>query len=122
MQAKFYVCRTTVNRRGSGLGFHTAAERPHVGVLRVDLGDVGHPLAQHVDGDLVVVAVLELRSLVSRTPHLRLAVGWRERGREGETSLQLKSHSTSMQTTSKKITSIGYTLSMKYFRLSVRVV
>lgn len=57
----------------------TAAERSHLGVLRVDLRDVGDPLAQHVHGDLVTVLVLPVGGLVASSLHLRSTVGWRRR-------------------------------------------
>lgn len=56
--------------------FLTASQRPHLGVLRVHLGDVGHALAQHVHGDLVAVLVLPVGRLVARPLHLGPAVGW----------------------------------------------
>lgn len=67
----------------------TAAERSHLGVLRVDLRDVGDPLAQHVHGDLVTVLVLPVGGFVASSLHLRSTVGCAGRrvqareGREG---------------------------------------
>lgn len=56
----------------------TAAQWPHLSVLRVDLGDVGHAFAQHVHGDLIAVLIHPVSCFISRPLNLRLAVGWRE--------------------------------------------
>lgn len=56
----------------------TAAQRSHLCVLRVDLRDVGDPLAQHVHWDLVTVLVLPVGRLVASSLDLRPAVSCRE--------------------------------------------
>ena len=60
----------------------TAAQGPHLSVLRVHLRDVCHPLAQHVHWDLVAVLVLPVGRLIARPLHLGPAVGWGQRSRE----------------------------------------
>lgn len=62
----------------------TAAQRSHLGVLRVDLRDVGDPLAQHVHRDLVTVLVLPVGRLVASSLHLRSTVGWLQAGEGGD--------------------------------------
>lgn len=52
----------------------TAAQRPHLGVLRVHLRDVGDAAAQDVHGDVGAVLVAPVGRLVARAQHLRAAV------------------------------------------------
>ena len=59
--------------------FLTAAERPHLSVLRVDLRDVRHAFAQHVHGDLVAVLIHPVSRFVPSPLHLRPAVSWRQK-------------------------------------------
>lgn len=59
----------------------TAAQRPHLGVLGVDLRDVGQPAAQHVRRDVVTELVLPFASFHSSPVDLGPAVGWRHRDR-----------------------------------------
>ncbi len=69
-----------VDHRASGLLVvgdqdHAAAERPHLGVLRVDLADVGDAPAEHVGRDVHAVLVFEIDGLGSSSGHLGSSVG-----------------------------------------------
>lgn len=56
----------------------TAAQWPHLSILRVDLGDVGHAFAQHVHGDLIAILIHPVRCFIPRPLHLRPAISWRD--------------------------------------------
>lgn len=60
------------------LGFQvlTAAEWPHLCVLRVHLRDVRNPLAEHVHGDFIAILVLPVSSLIACSLYLGPAVSW----------------------------------------------
>mmetsp|Transcript_82890 Transcript_82890/g.235136 ORF Transcript_82890/g.235136 Transcript_82890/m.235136 type:complete len:259 (-) Transcript_82890:2-778(-) len=72
--------RVDLVERGTLLVVHGHEEgvdavRPHVGVLGVDLPDVGELQREVVHGDLVAVLVLELRGDVARPERQRAPVG-----------------------------------------------
>lgn len=54
---------------------HAAAQRTHLGVLRVHLVDVGNAPAQHIDGDLGAELVQPVGRFVTSALHLGTTVG-----------------------------------------------
>ena len=52
----------------------TAAQRPHLGTLRVHLRDVRDALAQHVHRNVVAVLVSPVGRLIACTLNLRAAI------------------------------------------------
>ena len=79
-----------------GYEYHGATEGPHLGVLGVDLGDVAHPLAEHVHGDLVAVLVLPVGSLVPGSLHSGPAVRSHPSHHAADTSREQQSFSSKL--------------------------
>ena len=56
--------------------YHRTAERSHFRILGIHLIDVGNSLAQHFNGNIVVVFILEALGFVDGTLNLRAAVSF----------------------------------------------